>query len=324
MKLDYKTLKGITFGAEEVKENENGFSFLRFTGKEIEVYRGENGNINVNALSAANVRLSFITDTEKIKIQCILSEGSARSYGYFDIYTDGILTNHFGTDNFNDEKFNFDASLEKGRKHIEIYFPWSLCVKEFAIEIDDDAYIMPIARQGKIICYGDSITQGFDAEFPSLSYSNQIARMFDMDSINKAIGGAAFEPELLGDKKNADADVVTVAYGTNDWTRYDYDEFQHKCKSFMERLTKIYKKAKIYVITPIWRGDSDMETKMGIPHENVGLVIEDICKAYSSITVINGRQLTPHEPSFYWDTRLHPNDMGFLLYSNNLYCSLKG
>ena len=106
--------------------------------------------------------------------------------------------------------------------------------------------------------------------------------------------------------------------------RYDYDEFQHNCKSFMDRLTRIYKKAKIYVITPIWRGDADMETKMGIPHENIGLVIEDICKAYSNITVINGRQLTPQEPSFYWDTRLHPNDMGFLIYTNNLYKILKG
>ena len=39
--------------------------------------------------------------------------------------------------------------------------------------------------------------------------------------------------------------------------------------------------------------------------------------------VIDGRYLIPRDPSFYWDSRLHPNDMGFGEYAAGLITEIE-
>lgn len=47
-------------------------------------------------------------------------------------------------------------------------------------------------------------------------------------------------------------------------------------------------------------------------------VLKNLCKRYENITVIDSWDFVPHFPEFYEDGYLHPNDMGFILYSENL------
>lgn len=48
-----------------------------------------------------------------------------------------------------------------------------------------------------ISSYGDSITQGYDALFPSYSYINRFSMYLDAFIYNKAIGGDIFRPALI-------------------------------------------------------------------------------------------------------------------------------
>ena len=44
-----------------------------------------------------------------------------------------------------------------------------------------------------------------------------------------------------------------------------------------------------------------------------------LAASYKNITVIRGWDLIPHVTSFYEDKCLHPNDLGFSIYTVNLY-----
>lgn len=320
MKVDYATINKITYGVESIAEESGWFVFSRFTKDEEDVYKkNKASSLSIKTQATANVRFSFITDSKMIKFNYKMTEGTSRNYAHFDLYENGVLVYHEGTDSFNEDIMTFEFQLSKGKKHIELYFPWSVCVKITDFELDEGAYIEAVSRKGKMVCYGDSITQGYDAQFPSLSYSNQIARLLDMDSINKAIGGEIYFPQLLECATNSDADIVTVAYGTNDWRMCDYDTFVSNCKEFISKLLKLYTNSRIYVITPLWRKDGGEEVPMGIANSELDGIIRKICSEYTNVTVINGGELTPHDESFFWDNNLHPNDLGFSLYACNLY-----
>lgn len=324
MKLDFKKICEITFGAEEVITKDGKFEFFRFNKDEYEVYKKyKDEDFQMKTQACSNIRLSFITDSEKLKFKCEYHKGSSRTFSYFDIYEDGVLTNHVGTEDYKiGEIKEFEVALNKGEKHVEIYFPWSAKILIHSIEIDDGASIEPKKRSGEMVMYGDSVTQGYDAHYPSFSYANQLARLLDLDSINKAIGGERFFPTLVEQATKREPKVVTVSYGSNDWSGSEYDEFVSKCTKFMDNIVQTYKNSKIYVFTPIWRDDERREVRMGIKLEQIDSVIRDICKKYPQISVINGRKFVPHNTEFYEDKFLHPNDLGFSQHICNLYKAL--
>lgn len=320
MILNYEEISKITYGVENITEENGYFKFFRFSEKELEVYKAnKNAPTFEKTRASANVRFSFITDSQKIGFKCKLISGSSREFAYFDLYENGVLKNHIGVEKICDEEIIIDFALSEGKKHIEIYFPWSVeaLIRDF--ELDDNSYVESVSRKGKMLCYGDSITQGYDALFPSFSYANQLSKLLDLDSINKGIGGEVFFPQLIDSAKDEDYDIVTVAYGTNDWAKSSYEVFVSNCKNFFEKLTKKYKSAKIFVITPTWRKDSDIACETGIEHEKIDRIISEICKEYSSLKVIKGRELIPHHLDFYGDRRIHPNDLGDTIYASGIY-----
>ena len=81
-----------------------------------------------------------------------------------------------------------------------------------------------------MLCYGDSISQGYDAVFPSLSYTNQLARHFDAYSVNQCIGGERFVPELL-------AKLPLKVFGTS-----SIDALVHAVESSLSPKATVYTK----------------------------------------------------------------------------------
>lgn len=95
-------------------------------------------------------------------------------------------------------------------------------IKNF--KLNSGTYIEPYRYKMKILSYGDSITQGYDALFPSYSYINRFSMYLDAFIYNKAIGGDIFRPALI-ERKNFKPDIVTIAYGTNDWSKCTKADF---------------------------------------------------------------------------------------------------
>ena len=237
--------------------------------------------------------------------------------GYFDIYTDGAMIAHVGGEN--ESKGRVKVSLGKGEKKLEIYFPWSKrsSIKDFTL--DDSAKIKPLKRRLKLLAYGDSITQGYIAEYPSLTYISRLASMLDADVLNKGIGGDCFSDRIISSPDDFKPDIITVAYGSNDWGMSDPQDAAKAVRRFLSRLRSAYPDAKIFVITPIWRADFEKQTQFSFGTDGMDGFIRENAKGIYDIIFINGWNMVPHLPEFFSDGFLHPNDLGHGIYAQNLY-----
>ena len=83
------------------------------------------------------------------------------------------------------------------------------------------------------MAYGDSITQGYTALSPSLTYVNLVGDALNADVYDLGIGGEVFEPLMIDEAYPVKADLVTVAYGTNDWSHVPSEEDKQRRKNFL-------------------------------------------------------------------------------------------
>ena len=172
-----------------------------------------------------------------------------------------------------------------------------------------------------MLVYGDSITQGYDSTTPARSYAMQLVRALDADARNKAIGGEVFCPELSKVKNDIEPDYISVAYGTNDWSRIPRADIKKNARQFYLNLRENYPGAKIFAITPIWRKDYQREDRYDFMA--ISAIINESVKDIPNVVVIEGFDLVPHKEEYFADLRLHPNDEGFKYYAENLIAEIK-
>ncbi len=327
MKLTFDEIRGITYGAAEMYLEDEWIGFRRFTAAQMECYKEfRNENLCNRAEGTADIRLACTTDARVLSFDYnLINRGSNREFGYIDVLVDGVLCGHFGGEQSDISGhvsmplngFGFGKS-----KTLEIYLPWSKDAKISNLDLEEGVIFCTVKRKKVMLNYGDSITQGFDAHYPSLSYTSRLARMLDADSYNRAVGGDVFFPELLEPEEPIMPDIVTVAYGTNDWNQRNALRLASQAGDFYRRLSDKFPTATIFAITPIWRGDHKNKTKFEEPTYKVGDVIRRCCESLPNVHVIEGWNLVPHESGFMQDERLHPNDLGFAEYANNLYAKM--
>ena len=319
MVLSLEQIRGITHGAAYVEEQEGYILFHRFTKEQQEIYKVTSEDFYKKCFATAGVRLCFTTDSDFVRLHYRMIKASSRKIGWFDAYENGVLIAHFGGNTDDVLEGSFELALSAGEKKVELYFPWSAAGQIRSMELQDGAAVHPVKKSRTMLAFGDSITQGYDAIYPSRSYQNRLSDLLDASCINKGIGGERFFPALLDGESDLQPDLITVAYGTNDWSKRDPVTFENNCRGFFEKLTARYPDAKIVAITPIWRADNTKQTPFGAPLREAVKRIADICAEFPRITVIHGGSFTPRLGEFYADAYLHPNDMGFAFYAENLY-----
>lgn len=218
--------------------------------------------------------------------------------------------------------FSKNVYLGEGDKTVCVHLPWSVKVLFEEVSLDDNSFIEAIKPEKKLLVFGDSITQGYDALRPSNRYATKIADLLCAEEYNKAIGGEKFFPELALTKESFKPDYIFVAYGSNDWFHNDLETFKVNCKGFFENLVKTYPDTKIIAVTPIWRKDMDEEKPFG-DFKSVDPLIRDAVKDIENISVISGFDFVPKDEKYFADLRLHPNDEGFVYHAENLAKEIK-
>ena len=321
MQLSFDKIRQITRGAAFTEVKDKKMYFYRFSKLQLKAYREQTRSADFvkKSLATSGVRFEFTTNSKTLSFSGNVSIGSSRKFFYFDVYVGNALCAHLGAENLDGCDFNYTVELGEGCKDVRVYFPWSASVELSSVEVDDNSTVAPMPKKPKLIAFGDSITQGYDALYPSLSYASILADRMGVEIFNKAIGGEMFCPYLLEKAEPIDPDYITVAYGTNDWSKAKKEVFEADCKEFYEKLSALYPNAKIFAITPIWRGDYIIRAEDRGEFKEVAKYIEKVCEPLANVTVIDGFDLTPELPEFYSDKRLHPNDIGFLIQGNNLY-----
>ncbi len=327
MNVGFDKIKELIKGVVYTEEKDGKLVLHRFTKEQEEAYKPYNTDFYKKTFGTAGVILEFITDSTTFALSACITAASSRKFFSFDVYVNGnLVKTASGIMPTTQADFEFSAELGEGKKNVTVYFPWSAAAQIYAVSLDDSAELTPIERPYKMISFGDSITHGYDAKNPSFSYASRLADALRAETVNKGIGGEVFFPTLAKLKDDICPDYITVAYGTNDWSHCNNDQgkerFDVNCKEFYKILSESYPNAKIFAITPIWRGNFEKNTQV-VPFSYIKEYISKVTAELPNVTVIDGFDLVPHEKSCFSPDVLHPNDEGFRHYANNLYAEIK-
>ena len=324
MLLSLEQICAITKGVTHIEQENGKFCFFRFTESQAASYLevGKNELYN-RTFASAGVRLAFKTTSRKLSFDYFLTPASSRRFAWFDVYENGAMQRHFGNDGGSVTQGRAEINLHEGEKIVEVYLPWSYRTDLSNVSIDDDATLEPVSRKYKMVSFGDSITHGYDAVYPSLTYANRLARLLDCDITNKAIGADCFFPALAERPDPIKPDIITVAYGTNDWNGKTKEKLAEDCQKFYGSLSVLYPHSKIFAISPIWRGDEMKRTLFGEPASAIHNVIDAACNSLPNVIPIRAWDFVPHVTEFFSDFFLHPNDLGLSIYAENLYRAIK-
>ena len=329
MKLTFEQLKAISTGAVRFEEDEVGIKLFRFTKEQEKLYEETDIEFYNRSQATAGIKFAFRTNSKKLYIKTHITPRYCRRYFSFDVFVNGELIGYL--DNLADapseeeyivtkllrEEFEKEFDLGEGEKTVKVYLPWSVQITIQELSLDDDSFVEPVKADKTLLAFGDSITQGMDALRTTNRYITKLANFLGADEVNKGISGAFFFPELAEIKDDLNPDYITVAYGTNDWSKKGRDIFEVNSRKFYQALHKNYPNTPIFAITPIWRADCNEASEFGL-FEDVEKEIREAVKEIDNVTVIRGYDLVPKDPSFFGDARLHPNDKGFAEYFKNL------
>ena len=323
-KLTNTELRSLTVGALGIDEDERGLlRFYKYTKTQMDGFGVWNEKSPV--LCTTGVRFDFHTNSSMLAF-------AAATAGKYELYIDGLLRGQY-----------IIGPAEKGGKadvgerievclcdplgaaggdyRVTLYLPSHNIGQIEYIEIDVGAYARrhEFACSKKLLMIGDSITQGWKSVYDSLSYANRVSRFFDAESVIQGRGGSYYKEETIEKLCGFEPDVITVAYGTNDFHHYKtLAEIREHVRAYHGRLADVYGDRRILVISPIWRETT--EKPMG-SFEECRAVVAQEANAHGFIH-IDGLKLVPPISELYTDG-LHLNDLGFSIYSENLIREMK-
>jgi len=303
-----ESLRRHSCGAVSCVETAAGVEFNRFTEVQRCAYPS-NGDLRQKTFACSGIELRFATDAEHLVMPWHAARGSSRKFALFDCFIDGILVKHDGIENYEETP---DGTLELDLPghlcSVRIVFPNLAKITVKSLELSGGNSVEEVPKRPKMIAFGDSITQGYDARFPSQSYISLLADSLGLELVNKAVGGDRFRPDLLNEPDPFVPELITVAYGTNDWNGAPADELKANARLFMEKLTSLYPQTHVVMLLPVWRADCDRITRAG-SFEEVRQFLRECGSMFPDVEVIQPE--LPHVTDIFSDGRLHPNDWGF-------------
>ncbi len=327
MKLTFEQIKSITKGAARITNNNGKVQFYRFTEEQENVYlKSGIDDFHSKSFSCAGIRLEFFTSSRSLSLKADISQTSKRTAFCHSVYVNGEHKCSIEADlkYVADKSMTVEGScaLGEGTKKVTVYFPWSVCSELISLELDNGASLTPVKHKARLLFFGDSITHGYFADDPALSYASRITDALDAEARNKGIGGEVFRAELSRYKEDYTPDIITVAYGSNDWSGRLKDAFEHDCAEFYKSISELYPTSQIFALAPIWRGDFKRTTRVG-EFSYVAEFIRSAVKALPNVTFIDCFEFVPHSHEMFAPDLLHPNDKGFEHYADRLIEALK-
>ena len=170
--------------------------------------------------------------------------------------------------------------------------------------------LKPLPARGYLLALGDSITQGFVCGRPSAAYPTQIASTLGIDLLNQAVAGHVFDERALGSFslwRGEQPEIVVVAYGTNDWARMrSTGGIEGGAVAYLDRLSWMFPKVPIYVLSPLWRVDEHEPMPCGQPLTWMNPMLGRVCSRHNNMHVVDGYHGIPKDPNLFADKRLHP------------------
>jgi lysophospholipase L1-like esterase len=175
--------------------------------------------------------------------------------------------------------------------------------------------IQPAPPQPRWLCYGDSIAEGWAASTPGRAWPAVAGRRYGLDVVNLGYAGAA-RGEMVSAEELAGlpADVISLAYGTNCWTRIQHSAEQVGAglDAFIELVRTGHPDTPIVVASPVIRPDAEAQpNRLGATLGDLRAVIESRieqrCTADPLLHLVRGGALLTEDQLV---DGVHPGDEG--------------
>lgn len=326
MKLDPSQMGAIIHNVLSYDIDDNGsLYFHRFTGQQKDTYAAQSQDWAMKTQASASVSFEFITDSEFLTLKFDLYPGSSQKWGSIDLYVDGVFHDSRCAEDLSIKLAGF--ALPQGEHRVTVYFPWSACTVVNEVHLSDGAKVIPVEKKLKMLCLGDSITQGYLSKYASLSYVNQTARALNAEVVNQGIGGYYFNEATIDTSIcSYQPDIITVAYGTNDYSRYETArDYAQQAEKYIQKLAALFPDAKIVGILPIYRNDKNHQVRKlyrSYSLDEARQLLRDMYLALPNGYVIEETGIA-HIPQAYGADYLHPNEFGFSLMSQGVIRKLQ-
>ncbi len=300
------------------RETGEGIIPLRFSEKQMQLY-AQHTRYSVRSVSSAGIQCKCTTDAAALTLDANVFPGSSIDLYGFDLYVDGRLYAHTEGKISEKSAVTWSVQLPAGKKKLELYLPClaGTCLKSLTFH-DTDCTEPAVCYAERMLCMGDSITQGYTAHYPSLTYPAALARKTKSELVNQGIGGETFHPDLLDSPLPYLPTCIMIAYGTNDWKRKTLDALMNDVHSFLSKTATLWPAVPVKVMTPIWRADCEEAALNGLTFDEMRQLIATAAASYPNMTTISGEDLFVADESLMADGRVHPNDTGFELIAKNL------
>ena len=159
----------------------------------------------------AGGQIAFASDTRRVSVRVTLAAPAgmchmpATGQCGFDLYVgDGASQRYCNTTKYDHTQCGYEVLLfehpDAQRRTFTLYFPLYQGVRQVQVGVDPGASVVPppaFARQGRIVVYGTSITQGGCASRPGMAHTNILSRRLDTEVVNLGFSGnGKGEPEV--------------------------------------------------------------------------------------------------------------------------------
>ena len=304
-------------GILRLEEGEFGMRPLRFTDRQLAIYRSASEARLVRALCTAGVTLEFTTDAAWLELSFWVTSLS-RNRANLTAIVDGVRQPVIELPVEEPGERSARVSLSGKPCRVQLHLPCLVGVELTGLSTDAGAtFVRPSARQDWLyMAFGDSITQGMEAVDPSRIYPSQVALNLGVEQLNLGVGGGYFQPEIPEDV-GLSPRLITVAYGANDRNLVDSEaDFRRNADGFLSALERLYPDARKILIVPLWCA---MEGQKGRFTDIAGIraILREVAQRHPSYERIEGMALVPGNENYFHDG-LHPNDLGFQMFSSSL------
>jgi lysophospholipase L1-like esterase len=145
-----------------------------------------------------------------------------------------------------------------------------------------DGTIVPAPAQPRWLCYGDSIVEGWIASGPARAWPAIAGRVYGLDVVNLGYAGSA-RGEIVSAEHIAGAagDVVSIAHGTNCWTRIPHSvgQMRENMRAFLDVVRRGHPDVPIVVCSPVIRPDGEAKpNRLGATLVDLRAAIEEVTR----------------------------------------------
>lgn len=285
------------------------------------VYQTEGALVRLHC--TGGVRLRFTSDATSLHLSLRFG-AAARQIFKGNLIVDKSDKSTFGPDATQAEwSGEIFASAEKRLRLFDIWLP-HLCRADVAgLEINENAIIEtapPLALRW--LAYGDSITQGMTSQTPTQSHYARCALALDAEVCNVGIGGAKLDAALAETVPDDDFDIISIAYGTNDFNgSVPLEKYFSNTRQLLKALREKHQ-CPIVLISPLLWVEREEANEQGNTLNDYRTALADLKDEDAEIYLVPGTELVPDEAKYFVDN-VHPNDAGFEEYAQNLLPHLR-